>query len=93
LELLTNLDLWFVEGDYEDKRILLGSLFTKKLLLGNNSCRTTGMNEVLDVFTRNGKGFGGSLKKMSANYRDFSATVPGVGIGHFYLYSRFIHLA
>ena len=51
-ELLGCLDQMFSEGDYEDKRILLGSLFTQKLELGKDNCRTTYVNEVLDVLTR-----------------------------------------
>ncbi|MEI6487338.1 MAG: recombinase family protein [Bacteroidota bacterium] len=79
LEMLTNLNVLFNEGSYEDKRILAGSLFTEKVLLGNNGCRTTSVNEVLDVLTRSNKCFE-EIKKGKAIISDsFSASVPGAG--------------
>lgn len=80
LELLTSLEKWFLESDYDDKRILVGSLFNQKLILGNDSCRTTTINEVLIVLTRNSKGFGGIKKEKAVISDSFSASVPGVGI-------------
>ncbi len=80
LELLTSLEKWFLESDYDDKRVLVGSLFNQKLILGNNSCRTAELNLVLDVLTRNSNGFGASSKRKPFNSEGFSAKVPGVGI-------------
>jgi site-specific DNA recombinase len=80
LELLTGLEKWFLESDYDDKRILVGSLFNQKLILGNNGCRTTTVNEVLNVLTRNSKGFEGIKKGKAIISESFSASVPGVGI-------------
>lgn len=76
LELLANLDTLFMESDYEGKRILAGSLFTQKLIFGNEGCRTTQINEVVEVLTRNSKGFGGSKKGKAAISDSFFAIVP-----------------
>ena len=80
LELLANLDLLFIESGYEGKRILVGSLFNKKLLFGNNGCRTTEVNEVLDVLTRNSNGFEGGKNRKAIISDSFSATVPSAGV-------------
>jgi site-specific DNA recombinase len=80
LELLIGLEKWFLESDYDDKRILVGSLFNQKLIFGNDSCRTTTINEVLNVLTRNSKGFEGIKKEKAIISESFSASVPGVGI-------------
>lgn len=79
LELLVSLDKLFLEGDYEDKRILMGSLFTKKLFFGNEGCRTAEVNEVAEVLARFNKGFRGGEKEKAAFLGDFSATVPPRG--------------
>jgi DNA invertase Pin-like site-specific DNA recombinase len=76
LELLSNLELMFIESDYDGKRILAGSLFTKKLIFGNTGCRTAEVNEVLDVLTRTNKGCGGSKKGKAIISDSFSAIVP-----------------
>jgi hypothetical protein len=76
LEMLANLNVLFIEGDYEDKRILAGSLFTKKLLFGNDGCRTTDVNEVLDVLTRSSKDFERAKKEKAVISDSFSASVP-----------------
>lgn len=84
LELLVSLDKLFLEGDYEDKRILAGSLFPKKLFFGNEGCRTAEVNEVAEVLGRFNKGFGGGKKEKAAFLGDFSATVPyGLNLSNF----------
>lgn len=80
LELLVNLDKLFLDGDYEDKRVLAGSLFTKKLIFGNEGCRTAEVNEVVMALTRFSKGSGGCKKEKAAFLGDFSATVPSAGV-------------
>ncbi|MGG7034413.1 MAG: recombinase family protein [Flavobacterium sp.] len=80
LELLVNLDQLFLKSDYDGKRILAGSLFTQKLIFGNKNCRTTKVNEVIGLLTRNYKGLH-SYKKGKAVISDsFSANVPGAGV-------------
>ncbi|PWB23923.1 hypothetical protein DCO46_13245 [Flavobacterium sp. HTF] len=80
LELLTNLDRLFLNGDYDGKRIVAGSIFTQKLIFGNDDCRTTQVNEVINVLTRNSKA-SERLKKGKAVKNDsFSVKVPGAGV-------------
>ena len=66
----------FAQGDYEDKRILMGSLFTKKVELGKDSCRTTQLNEIVEVLARFSKGCEGSKKRKAIISDSFSAIVP-----------------
>ncbi len=80
LEMLTNLDKLFDSADYDGKRLIAGSIFTKKLILGNDNCRTAGVNEVIEVLTRNSKAFGRAKKEKATISGDFSAWVPGAGV-------------
>ncbi len=78
--LLENLDQMFIESDNEGKKMLIGSLFTDKLILGNECCRTTNMNEVINVLTKNSKGLEGAKKGKAVKNDSLSVKVPGVGI-------------
>jgi site-specific DNA recombinase len=80
LTLVENLDILFNETDNEGKKMLIGSLFTDKLILGNECCRTTNMNEVINVLTRNSKGLEGAKKGKAVKNDSLSVYVPGVGI-------------
>ncbi|MFV5697168.1 recombinase family protein [Flavobacterium sp. ZT3R17] len=80
LELLSNLDIMFANGDYEEKRIVAGSIFTQKLIFGNDDCRTAKVNEVVEVLTRNCKGSEGYKKRKAVKNDSFSVNVPGAGV-------------
>ncbi len=80
LTLVENLDILFNETDNEGKKMLIGSLFTDKLILGNECCRTTNMNEVINVLTRNSKGLEDAKKGKAVKNDSFSVYVPRVGI-------------
>jgi len=66
----------FCETDYGGKRILAGSSFSKKLLFGNNNCRTTEVKKELGLLTRNSKGFDDDEKKKSLQKRRLFRLVP-----------------
>ncbi|MFE3867381.1 recombinase family protein [Flavobacterium sp. LS2P90] len=80
IELLANLDILFMESDYEGKRILAGSLFTGKLIFGNDGCRTTNVNEVINVLTRSSKGLEGIKKGQTVKNYSLTVKVPGAGV-------------
>ena len=80
VELLANLDVLFTESDYEGKRIIAGSIFTGKLLFGNDGCRTTNVNEVINVLTRNSKGLAGIKKGQTVKNYSLTVKVPGAGV-------------
>lgn len=80
LELLVNLDKLFINGDYDGKRIVAGSIFTQKLIFGNDECRTTQVNEVIEVLTRNSKGSERLKKEKAVKNDSFSVNVPGAGV-------------
>ena len=88
LTLVENLDILFNETDNEGKKMLIGSLFTDKLILGNECCRTTNMNEVINVLTRNSKGLEGAKKGKAVKNDSLSVYVPGVGIEPTHLSTR-----
>jgi len=88
LMLLENLDKMFFETDNHGKKMILGSLFTEKIILGNEVCRTTEINEVIRILTRNDKGFGSTENKKAVKKDSFSVKVPGVGIEPTHLSTR-----
>lgn len=85
---LENLDQMFFESDNEGKKMILGSLFTEKLVFGKEKCRTTEINEVIRILTRNDKGFESTDKKKAVKNDSFSVKVPGVGIEPTHLSTR-----
>ncbi len=80
LEMLANLDTLFIESDYDGKRILAGSLFTEKLIFGNDGCRTAEVNTVIEVLTRVDEGWNKNKKRKAAISGSFSVKVPGAGV-------------
>ncbi len=58
----------------------MGSLFTKNLLFGKYGCRTTYVNEVLDVLTIKDNGFGGDEKRKAIISDSFSDSVPSAEV-------------
>ena len=80
LELLTRLDIVFEKSDYECKRILMGSLFTGKLIFGNEDCRTTNVNEVITTFSRVSKGLEEIKNGQTVKKNSLTVNVPGAGV-------------
>ncbi|TPG44729.1 recombinase family protein [Flavobacterium pectinovorum] len=80
LELLMNLQEFFANSDYEGKRILAGGVFSEKLIFGNENCRTTKLNEVIEVLTRNSATLEGIKKRKAVKNDSFSVNVPGAGV-------------
>ena len=80
LTLIENLDLLFNETDNEGKKMLIGSLFTDKLILGNECCQTTDMNGVINVLTRNSKDLESYKKGKAVKNDNLSFKVPGAGV-------------
>ena len=80
LEMLLNLNKMFLETDYDGKRIIAGSLFTGKVVVGNNKCRTTQVNEVIELFTRNFKDWEINSNEKAVTNDGLSSSVPGGGL-------------
>jgi hypothetical protein len=76
VELLANLDKLFIESGYEGKKIIVGSIFSDKLIFGNECCRTTKVNEVIDVLNRNSKGLEGIKNGKAVKNDSLSVKVP-----------------
>ena len=88
LMLLENLDQMFYKTDNQGKKMILGSLFTEKLILGNEVCRTTEINEVIRILTRNNRDSEDIENKKAVISDSFSVKVPGVGIEPTHLSTR-----
>ncbi|HWY10357.1 MAG TPA: hypothetical protein VN026_03475 [Bacteroidia bacterium] len=73
--MLTNLNKLFVESDYTGKRIVVGSLFNERIIFGNKGCRTTKVNEVIEVLTKQGVASGVLKKRKAIKIDSFSAKV------------------
>ena len=80
VELLSNLDKLFIESGYDGKKIIAGSIFSDKLIFGNECCRTTKINEVIEVLNRNSKGLEGLKKGKAVKKDSLSVKVPGAGV-------------
>ena len=80
LKLLMNLQEFFVNSDYEGKRILAGAIFSEKLIFGNENCRTTKLNEVIEVLTSNSGTSEGIKKRKAVKNDSFSVNVPKTGL-------------
>ena len=74
--LLENLEQMFFETDNEGKKMILGSLFTEKLHFGNEMCRTTEVNMVIRILTKNSKCLKGAKKGKAVIFDSFSFYVP-----------------
>ncbi len=80
VELLSNLDKLFIESGYDGKKIIAGSIFSDKLIFGNECCRTTKINEVIEVLNRNSKGLKGLKNGKAVKKDSLSVKVPGAGV-------------
>jgi site-specific DNA recombinase len=80
LTLVENLDVLFNETDNERKKMLIGPLFTDKLILGNECCQTTNMHEAINVLIKNSEGLQGAKKGKAVKNDSLSVYVPGAGV-------------
>ena len=80
VELISNLDKLFIESGFDGKKIIAGSIFSDKLIFGNECCRTTKINEVIEVLNRNSKGFEGLKNGKAVKNDSLSVKVPGAGV-------------
>lgn len=80
LKMLLNLNSLFLNSDYDGKRVMAGSLFSEKLVLGNNNCRTTKVNEVLTLFTMKINELEMDKNEKAVKNDGLSRYVPGTGL-------------
>jgi site-specific DNA recombinase len=76
LDLLLNLDKYYVSKNTEIKQKILGSVFPEKLVFENNEYRTTKTNDVVALICPTDKGLG---KKKGGKKTDFSVSSLRVG--------------
>ena len=60
LELLQNIDKYYVAKDTPSKQRIVGSIFPEKLIFENNKYRTAKVNSVIALLCRSSKVFGGN---------------------------------
>ncbi len=80
INILKNLDKFFENGGYEEKRALIGSTFPNKIEIAKNKCRTTSFNLVLDLFRNIDKGLGKVEKEKATLSDGLSLMAPLLGL-------------
>jgi hypothetical protein len=75
LDVLTNLDRYYVAKNTEVKQRIIGSMFPEKLYFENGQYRTTKVNEAVSIFTSDSKVFE-SIKKE----KGLQITNPSLGV-------------
>jgi site-specific DNA recombinase len=75
LDVLTNLDRYYVAKNTEVKQRIIGSMFPEKLYFENGQYRTTKVNEAVSIFTSDSKVFE-SIKKG----KGLQITNPSLGV-------------
>ena len=90
LDLLLNLDAYYVAKNTEIKQKIIGSVFPEKLIFENNEYRTTKTNDVVTLICPTDKGLG---KKKGGKKSDFSVSslrvVPPVIIIRYWILPYF----
>jgi site-specific DNA recombinase len=79
LDLLSKLSQYYVLGDVHSKQLLLGSIFSKKIVFENNHYRTIPYNEVVSVIMNTDKGLKGCKTKKALQDARLSAEVEDSG--------------
>jgi site-specific DNA recombinase len=75
LDSLSKLSQYYVLGDVHAKQLLLGSIFSKKLVFENNQYRTIPYNEVVSLIMNTDKGLAGCKTKKALQDARLSAEV------------------
>jgi site-specific DNA recombinase len=78
LELLLNLDKYFLSSPIEIQQKLISSVFPEKLIFDGENYRTTRKNELLELLTRIDEHPGTVSKKKALNNQDLSCMAPQV---------------
>lgn len=80
VELLSNLSSIYENSSYDNKRVLVGSIFPEKIRLSKSKCRTTELNQVVELLCRNNGHFEGTKKGTNSEKSDLSPSVLEAGI-------------
>ena len=80
LALLSNLPKIYTKSDYTRKRSIIGSIITDKMIISDSECRTTNLNKVVELFSRNNGGYEVKKKGTKSVNSDLSPFVPRAGI-------------
>jgi hypothetical protein len=79
LDTLSKLSQYYVIGDVHTKQLLLGSIFSKKLVFENKPYRTIPYNEVVSLIMNTDKALEGSKTKKALQDARLSAEVEDNG--------------
>lgn len=80
LQTIANISGIYNGGNYDNKVILLGLLFPKKVVLSKQECRTTEQSKVIELLCRINKGFKSYGTKKAINNDGLSNLAPQVGL-------------
>ncbi len=79
LDLLLNIDEYYVSRETVVKQKIIGSIFPEKLIFQDNKYRTTKTNDVFDLILAMGKDFGGNKKGKKLENSNSSLGVISMG--------------
>tara|TARA_R110001592_G_scaffold205863_2_gene456467 strand:+ start:7509 stop:9107 length:1599 start_codon:yes stop_codon:yes gene_type:complete len=80
MTILLDLPQIYSNAAFEEKQLVIGSMFPNKLILSKNNCRTKGINKVIETITRSNKGLESLEKRKAVKNDSFSAFVPEAGV-------------
>lgn len=80
MEVLSNLDIVYLQGDVTVKRQVIGSIFPEKLVLEKNNCRTAKVNEVAGLIFQINSGLWDKKSRTLSFFSQKFGLVPGTGI-------------
>ena len=80
LSLLSNLSSLYENSGYDNKRALIGSIFPEKIRLSKSKCRTTELNQVVELLCRNNGSFESKKKGTNSENSDLSPSVLEAGL-------------
>ncbi len=83
LDLLLNIDKYYVAKNTEVKQKIIGSVFPEKLIFENNEYRTTKTNDVVALIYPSDKDFGKKKggKKLKSQFSSLRVVPPGIEPG------------
>ena len=78
--LIEKLPEYYIKGDLESKRQIIGSMFPQKFIFENNEVRTNKIDETFLLLCKNSKGLKRIKKRDKLEKSNLSRNVPGAGI-------------
>ena len=79
LDVLTNVDKYFIAKNTDVKQKIVGSMFPEKLVFENNEYRTPKLNKAVEILCKTSKDFKGTKKGKNLQFVNSSLGVTPIG--------------